>query len=87
MKPSIGRIVIVFDGQIHNGTSEHPAIINRVWGTNDPADVSGSSVCINTTVLPDCGVPYNATSVQLFQTKEEAQASGSVYCAWWPERS
>jgi hypothetical protein len=87
MKPSIGRIVIVSDFQIHNGSDEHPAVINRVWGTNDPADERGSSVCINTTVLPDCGAPYNATSVQLFETKDEAKSSGSVRVAWWPERT
>jgi hypothetical protein len=88
MKPSIGRVVIVRTSQTYNGSNEHPAIVNRVWGTNDPAEAKGAHVCINVSVLPDCAVPFCATSISLFETKAEAEASGnSGQVAWWPERT
>jgi hypothetical protein len=69
-KPSLGRIVLVSDRE-SNGTTEHPAIINRVW----------SDVCVNLTVLPDCGEPYCKTSVELNTTGAE------VIGQWrWPPR-
>ncbi len=86
MKPTIGRIVIVKTDQHFNGSDEHPAIINRVWGANDPADARGSHVCINVTVLPDCAPPFCLTSVCLFETREEAAGSGAYQPCWWPER-
>lgn len=86
MKPSLGRIVIARTSQAFNGSNEHPAIINRVWGSNDPAEAKGAHVAVNIAVLPDCGASFTATSVALFETKEEADASGFSSCCWWPPR-
>jgi len=89
MKPSIGRIVIVKGAVKSNGTDEHPAIINRVFDPNfDPA--SGGHGYVNTTVFPDCGSPVCATSVNLFETREAAEAAmkaGSLRVAFWPDRA
>jgi hypothetical protein len=86
MKPSVGRIVIVRTPTMHNGSNEHPAIINRVWGSEDPASAHGVHVCINVTVFPDCGEPFFMTSVPLYETKMEALSGGFGSPCWWPER-
>ena len=88
MKPSVGRIVIVRTEKDFNGSKEHPAIINRVWGTNDPAEAKGSFVCVNATVLPDCGAPFSMTSLALYETKEEADEAShnGSNVGWWPSR-
>lgn len=50
----VGQTVVVIDSShSSNGTLEHPGIITRVWGG-----------CVNIKVLPDCGDPYDMTSVQ-----------------------
>lgn len=46
---------------------EHPAIVTRVWGSREPTPT------INVKVLPDCGEPYDATSIQHWKS------SGSKY--------
>jgi len=73
-KPSLGRIVLVSDpGHESNGTTEHPAIINRVW----------SDVCVNLTVFPDCGTPYSKTSVVLHEDESTPPQPNE----WrWPPR-
>lgn len=86
MKPSIGRIVIVRTAKQYNGSHEHPAIINRVWGENDPADAKGSFVCVNVTVLPDCAPPFSLTSIALYETKAEAPEGVHQEACWWPGR-
>ena len=55
----IGTIVVYLagDDHIHNGTREHPAIVTRVSG-------DGPTPTVNAKVLPDCGEPFDATSVQ-----------------------
>ncbi|WP_439640550.1 hypothetical protein [Nevskia sp.] len=70
MKAAVGRIVII-KGVPSNGTDEHPALITRVWGTNDPVD---SPVMVNLTVFPDCLPPVTRGSVMLFNTREQAVA-------------
>lgn len=87
MAPSIGRIVLVQTAETYNGANVHPAIINRVWGDNDPAAARGAFVCVNMTVFPDCASPFSMTSVQLFETEEEARGSGGRHVAWWPARA
>lgn len=87
MVPSIGRIALVNTQETYNGSSTHPAIINRVWGDNDPASARGSFVAVNVTVFPDCASPFSITSVQLFETEEEARESGNKHIAWWPARA
>lgn len=56
---TVGRIVVFLagDDHVHNGTREHPAIVTRVWGP-------GPLPTVNLKVLPDCGEPFDATSVQ-----------------------
>jgi len=73
-KPSLGRIVLVNDpGHESNGTTEHPAIINRVW----------SDVCVNLTVFPDYGAPYTKTSVTLHEDESTPPQPNE----WrWPPR-
>ena len=72
-KPSIGRIVL-FRSLDSNGSKEHPAIINRVWGDGP---------CVNLMVLPDCGAPISKTSVN----QNESLTDGGQDYAWrWPPR-
>jgi hypothetical protein len=84
VKPSLGRIIIVGSSASAGDSQEHPAIVNRVWGSDDPAD--GAHVCVNATVFPDCGAPYSQTSIPLFETREAAIASGFGLVAWWPAK-
>lgn len=54
----VGTVVVFMAGNdhTHNGTREHPAIVTRVWG-------DGARPTVNMKVLPDCGEPFDATSV------------------------
>lgn len=60
----VGHIVVFLagDDRVHNGTVEHPAIVTRVWG-------KGPRPTVNLKVLPDCGEPFDATSVQHWSIK------------------
>ena len=49
----LGQTVIVKNTDKSNGSTEQPAIVNRVWGDD----------CVNVMVLPDCGEPYCLTSI------------------------
>jgi hypothetical protein len=77
MKPSQGRIVIFRQPDaeaLHNGSHEHPAIVNHVWG-------DGEFPALNLTVFPDCAPPQSRTSVP----HKSVAAAGS--CWWdWPKR-
>lgn len=92
MKPSIGRIVVVKGALTSNGTDEHPAIVNRVWGNGEPA--LGEAVCINTTMFPDCGEKMAVTSVYMFETRKTAEEwlaeqkkhGCNPAVAFWPDR-
>lgn len=76
-KASIGRIVIVHTQQAFNGSHEHPGIITHAWRDD----------YVNVKVLPDCGAPYDDTSITLFQTKEEGEKSDNPSrFAYWPPR-
>ena len=57
----VGTIVIFVagDDHVHNCTREHPAVVTRVW-SDDPDDKTPT---VNLKVLPDCGEPFDATSV------------------------
>lgn len=86
MKASIGRIVITKGAITSNGTDEHPAIINRTWSN---ADTEEGPVYVNTTVLPDCGVPTCVTSIALFDNRAAAEAAFTSHggrVAFWPDR-
>jgi hypothetical protein len=71
MKPSIGRIVITKGISNSNGTSEHPAIITRIWSDKEPSE---AVVLCNLTVFPDCGTPITVGSVQIFDDAAAAAA-------------
>lgn len=74
-KPALGRIVIVRVPQPFNGSNFHPGVITRVW----------SDTMVNVKVLPDCGPPYDETSITLHATKEEGETSASPSrFAHWP---
>jgi len=74
MKASIGRIVIVRTIQDFNGSHFHPGIITRAW----------SDTMVNVKVLPDCGAPFDSTSVTLYATQAEGEAAGLSVFAHWP---
>ena len=86
MKPSIGLVIVVKGAFISNGTDEHPAIINRVWGAGDTKD---APVAVNCTALPDCGAPTCVTSIILFEDRATAEAAFQSHggrVAFWPDR-
>jgi hypothetical protein len=92
MKPTPGRMVTAL-GYSSNGSIEHPAIITRVWSDQDPAD---AVVLVNLTMFPDMESPKLHGSVQIFNTRAEAEAfraekiaqgweKGPLVC-FWPDR-
>lgn len=77
MKASIGRIVVVRTPSQFNGSNLHPGIITHAWRDD----------YVNVKVLPDCGAPYDETSINVFQTQGEGEASASpTRFAFWPPR-
>ena len=56
-------------GPIHNGVSEHPAIVTRVYGE----DAYSGAIRINATMFPDGGgEPQYQPSVMLYPSRQEA---------------
>lgn len=54
----VGEAIQVVDPNVSsNGTNVHPALVTRVWG-------QGDTPTINAKVFPDCGTPYDATSIE-----------------------
>jgi hypothetical protein len=74
---SLGRTVIVKLQQHSNGQDIAPAVITRVWGPS----------MINVTAFPDLSPPVSLSSLQLYDSYEEAKLSGSSFCGWWPDRT
>lgn len=82
MQPSVGRIVLVkIDPTLNNGADVAPAIITRTWG----ADAQGVEL-VNVRVLRDGHEMDWKTSVKLYSTREEADASGNTFACYWPPR-
>lgn len=81
-----GRSVLVITPFHYNGEDTHPGIVTRVWVECEPGDPAGSY--INVTVLPDANLPFVATSVHLFDTREQAMAHRRAHAhhpvAYWP---
>lgn len=71
MKPSLGRVIITKGVVNSTGTDEAPAIITRVWSDKEPAE---AVVLVNATVFPDLASPRPQGSIQLFETRAEAEA-------------
>lgn len=51
--PCLGETVLVGTLEQHNGSSEHPAIVTKVWDNH----------VVNVMVMPDAGTPFAMTSV------------------------
>ena len=83
MIPTQGRSVTVI-GVPSNGISEQAAVITRVWSTG--RDTRLGAVAVNLTVFPDCSMPQLHSSVLLYETRDEAMASGDRVAAFWPQR-
>ena len=62
--------IVVFGKRSSNGAEEHPAIVTRVWG-------DGETPTVNIKVIPDCGEPFDATSIQHW--KSQGWGSGYYY--------
>ncbi len=87
MKPDLGRIVIV-KGLVSNNSDEHPAIVNAVFGNEE---VGPEVWKVNVTVFPDCGPPCCETSINVFDTREDAtkylsEGSKGARAAFWPPK-
>ena len=79
MRPTMCRIVIYCQGrneQAFNGSREHPAIVNAVFGAQeDPFPA------INLTVFPDGAAPFSRSSVP-----HVGRTGGEGMAGWrWPE--
>lgn len=68
MRLKLGDAIVVQCISSHNEHFEQPAIVNRVWGFGDTID---GPQMVNCTVLPDCGLPFNLTSVPVHDNKPE----------------
>lgn len=87
MKPVVAMPVVI-NGFESNGTTEHPGVVNRVWGEGDPAE-NGQSVRINATLFPDHHPAMPLGSISFLEDREAAleyqQRTGEPYVAWFPE--
>lgn len=75
MKLSICRMIVV-TGIVTNGsTTEHPAVINRVWNEDGCGLADQGCVgMVNATVLPDMAPPECRGSIYVFIDKAAAGA-------------
>lgn len=75
-KPSLGHVVLVkVDPAQNNGSDTAHASITRVW----------SDELVNIRVMLDAfSMPLWLTSVNLFDTEDEAVAAGRHTCYWPP---
>lgn len=75
MKLSICRMIVV-TGIVTNGsTTDHPAVINRVWGDGDGSPESEGCIgMVNATVMPDMAPPECRGSIYVFIDKAAADA-------------
>jgi hypothetical protein len=71
----VGTIVVFLAGSdhVHNGSREHPAVVTRVWG-------EGPTPLVNLKVLPDCGEPFDATSVHHWTAEGWPPNGQFVHC-------
>jgi hypothetical protein len=73
-------------GPIANGSTEHAAIITRVWGDGDTVD---GPVTVNAVMFPDGGGDTQfQNQILLYDSREAAVASGvNRRCAYWAANS
>ena len=68
----LGTVVVFMDeNHTHNGSTEHPAIVTRVWG-------KGPRPTVNLTVIPDCAEPFYASSVQHWRERPGWPVNGKL---------
>lgn len=75
IKPTVGRVVWYHPEFVPDSVTNErtfAAIVAHVW----------SDTCVNLAVFDSNGVPYNRTSVFLFQG--EGERPGSQYAEWMP---
>jgi hypothetical protein len=86
MKPvKLGDVILVQTGTSFNGSSVHPAIVNRVWGEPYMHPTAGATAqTVNCTALPDCSTtPVVVSSCAVFESEEACRMSGmSSSCGW-----
>lgn len=78
MKLSLGRTVLVNTSVPYNGSTVHPAMITRVWGTDD---TKNGPQAANLVVFVDGNPPVNMSSVMVFDEPTEKACE-----AYWPLR-
>lgn len=79
--PSICRSVVFFSKtRQFNNHPEQPAVITKVWGT-------GPASAVNVKVLPDCGTPFDACSMFVYESLEAGLQSGNYEFCYWPPRA
>jgi hypothetical protein len=81
MKLALGDSIVVQCGTSFNGNCEQPAIVNRVWGTDDTRN---APQMVNCMVLPDCSTPFPLGSVLVHDVKPVSPAAGQ---GWLPRAS
>lgn len=87
MKARISFPIVVM-GPIFNGTTEHAAIITRLWG--DPeADTIDGPVTVNATMFPDGGGDaQHQASILVYDSRAAALAAGTGRrVAYWAANS
>ena len=87
MVPKVSFPIVVI-GRPQNGTTEHPAIITRVWSPPDHDTANGPAI-VNATMFPDGGgEPSFENQIHLCDSREEALArTGPMRCAYWAANS
>lgn len=85
MKARISFPIVVM-GPVHNGCTEHPAIITRVFGADD---TEVAPVCVNATMFPDGGGdPQHQSHIFLYDSREAALTSSTNHRkAYWAANS
>lgn len=67
----VGDVVLVRTPSEFNGSNVHPGVVTHVWSQG------ASAAYANVKVLPDCGAPYDETSVNVHETQMEGEARAS----------
>ena len=74
IKPTIGRVVWYHPFGSTLIDQPHAALIAHVW----------SDTCINLAVFDANGIPYNMTSVFLYQNEPNSERPSSQFAEWMP---
>lgn len=85
MTPRLSFPIVVM-GPIYNGSTEHAAIITRVWDKGDTVD---GPIKVNATMFPDGGhTPEFQNQIWLYESRDEAVAAGKTRrVAYWSANS